>query len=35
MQLSQKQKTFCKCFPAFLESRFNYENIQKMDDTHS
>ena len=29
MQLSEKQKTFCDCFSAFLKSRLNFEHFFK------
>ena len=33
--LSQKQKTFCKLFSAFLKYTLNFEHSQKKDDPHS
>ena len=35
MNLSQKQKTFSQFFDEFFKSRLNFENIQKIGDTHS
>ena len=35
MNLSQKQKTFSEFFDEFFKSRLNFENIQKIGDTHS
>ena len=34
MQLSQKHKTFCQFFTAFLKSRWNFEHFDKKDDVH-
>ena len=34
MQLSQKHKSFCQFFPAFLKSRWNFEHFYKKDDAH-
>ena len=34
MQLSQKHKTFCQFFTAFLKSSWNFELFDKKDDTH-
>ena len=33
--LSQKQKTFCQFFSAFLKATFNFEHFRKKDDLHS
>ena len=35
IRLSQKQKTFCQFFFAFLKSTLNFEHFQKNDDPHS
>ena len=35
MQLSQKQKTFCEIFSAFLKSTLNFEYFQTKYDIHS
>ena len=35
MQLSQKQKTFCDIFSAFLKSTLNFEYFQTKYDIHS
>ena len=35
MQLSQKQKTFCRFFFAFLKSILNFKHLPKQDDLHS
>ena len=35
MQLSQKLETFCRLFPAFSKSRFNFEHFHKKDNAHS
>ena len=32
MQLSKKQKTFSKCFTAFLKFRLCFERFEKKDD---
>ena len=32
MQLSQKQKTFSKCFAAFVKSSLNFKYFEKKDD---
>ena len=34
MQLSQKKKTCCQFFTAFLKSRWNFEHFYKKDDAH-
>ena len=34
MQLSQKHKTFCQFFTAFLKSISNFEHFGKKDDAH-
>ena len=34
MQLSQKNKTCCQFFTAFLKSRWNFEHFYKKDDAH-
>ena len=34
MQLSQKHKTFCQFFTAFLKSSWNFEHFDKKDDAH-
>ena len=34
MQLSQKHKTFCQFFTAFLKSSINFEHFDKKDDAH-
>ena len=34
IQLSQKHKTFCQLFTAFLKSRWNFEHFDKKDDAH-
>ena len=34
-QLSQKQKTFCHVFAAFLKFRLNFEYFEEKDDPHS
>ena len=34
IQLSQKQKTFCKFFFAFLKSILNYKHLPKKVDPH-
>ena len=35
IQLSQKQKTFCEFFFAFLKSILNFKHLPKKDDPHS
>ena len=35
MQLSEKQKTFCRFFSSFLKSSLNLKHFQKKDDTNS
>ena len=35
IQLSQKQKTFCQFFLAFLKSILNLKHLPKKDDPHS
>ena len=35
IQLSQKLKTFCEFFFAFLKSILNFKYLPKRDDTHS
>ena len=35
IQLSQKQKTFCEFFFAFLKSILNFKHLPKKDDRHS
>ena len=35
IQLSEKQKTFCECFLAFLKSIRNLKYFTKKDETHS
>ena len=35
MKVSQKQKTFCDFFSAFLKSSLNFEHFLKKDDPHS
>ena len=35
MQLSRKQKTFCRIFSAFLKFPLNFEQFEKKDDLHS
>ena len=35
IQLSQKQKTFCQFFLAFLKSVLNFKHLPKKDDPHS
>ena len=35
IQLSQKQKTFCQFFLAFLKSILNLKHLLKKDDPHS
>ena len=34
MQLSEKHKTFCQFFTAFLKSGWNFEHFDKKDDAH-
>ena len=34
MKLSKKQKTFSKCFTAFLKFRLCFERFEKKDDPH-
>ena len=34
MQLSQKQKTFCRFFFPFLKSILNFKHLPKKDDPH-
>ena len=34
MQLSQKQKTFCKAFAAFLKSKLNFEIFESKNNHH-
>ena len=34
MQLSQKHKTLCHYFTAFLKSRLNFQHFDKNDDAH-
>ena len=34
MQLSQKHKTFCQFFTAFMKYRSNFEHFGKRDDAH-
>ena len=34
MQLSKKQKAFCQCNSALLESRSNFEDFKKKHDPH-
>ena len=35
MQLSQKLKTFCECFPAVSKFWLDFEHFQKKHDAHS
>ena len=35
MELSQKRKTFSRCFVPFLESTSNFKHFEKKDDCHS
>ena len=35
MQLSEKRKTFSKCFVPLLESTCNFKDFQRKDDRHS
>ena len=34
MELSGKQKNFCKFFSTFLKSHLNFEHFEKSDDSH-
>ena len=34
MELSQKQKSVCNFFSAFLKSSLNFEHFEKKDDSH-
>ena len=34
MQLSQKQKTFCQFFSAFVRATLNFEHFQNEDNPH-
>ena len=34
MELSEKHKTFCQFFTAFMKSRWNFEYFEKKDDAH-
>ena len=35
IQFSQKQETFSQLFCGFLKSSLNFEDFQKIDDSHS